>query len=438
MPTGDSGMEILEQLLANTDQAVENIKSRSSAAIEEQLAGIEKQFAQAEKIKDPNEREIRLQVLQAEFRGLAEDAKQEEKDLAESVFGLNAILEGMGAEYANLAQPSAVDEGRIKGAQSAITEAQQNLRLAQGKRWFRTSAVAKSEQALSVAQSRLKFFQDESRKNARARLMHADMKTSLQEFQLRVEKTIDIMTARLKDIQTQLKNVTVRKAKAFEAKEAAAKALEKFDAELNQAEASLKGEEELMETMVNGTAEHSAQTEKVSNLRAQVEDLRGRRNTAFNLFQSKEKFASELEIHERTQMKLRDNQRMWIVSLKSDTEERIVTFESRLEAMKAASDQEIAKDLDDLGAKVDQSNAEYMARVGSASDRLRMKKIEMHPERLRKIVEVQEAQAEAVAQIRLREAAALEAFHKQWGIDPTRSSFFHPAYQGESPAPESV
>lgn len=436
MAQGNTGMEILEQLLANTDQAVENIKSRSSAAIDEQLAGIEKKFAQAEKIKDPNERDIRLKILQAEFRGLAEDAKKEEKDLAESVFGLNAMLETMGEEYIGLGQPSAVDDAKIKGAQSAIEEAQQNLRQAQNKRWFRASAVAKSEQALAESQRRLKFLQEESRKNVRQRLMHADMKTSLQEFQVRVEKTILIMTARLKDIQIQLKNVTVRKAKAFEAKEAAAQALEKFDAELIQAESSLKGEEELMETMINGTAEHSAQTEKVSNLRAQVEDLRGRRNTAFNLFQSKEKFAVELEIHERTQMKLRDNQRMWIVSLKSDTEERVVTFESRLEAMKAASDQEIAKTQDDIGVTIDQNNAKYMAGVGSASDRLRMEKIEKHPERLRKIVEVQEAQAEAVSQIRQREAKAIDEFRKKYGIDPTRSSFFH--YQGESPTPESV
>ncbi|MDO8669255.1 MAG: hypothetical protein Q7K65_03095 [Candidatus Buchananbacteria bacterium] len=436
MSQGNSGMEILQQLLDNTDQAVKSIEGRSQAAIEEQLAGIEKKFSEAEKIKDQNERDIRLKVLEAEFRSLSKDAAQEEKDLAEAVFGLNGMLETMGAEYDNLGQLSESDQAGIKKAENAIAEAEQDLLSAQGKRWFRSHAVSQAELAVQETKSRLKQLQDESRKNARQRLMHADMSTSLQEFQVRVEKTIAIMTRRLNDITTQLKSVSVRKSKAFEIKEAAAQALEQLDSNLNEAEASLRGEEELLETMINGTKEHSAQTEKVSNLRAQVEDLRGNRNTAFTLFQSKEKFSAELEIHERTQMKLRDNQRMWIVALKSDTEERVVSFKSRLEAMKAAADQEIAKELDDMGSQVDQNNAEYMARVGSASDRLRMDKLEKHPERIRKIVEVQQAQAEAVSAIRQRETKAIDDFRKRYGIDPTRSSFFH--YEKGSPEPEGV
>lgn len=433
---GNNGMEMLQKLLDGTDQAVKNIESRSKVDIEAQLAGIEQKFAQAGKIQDKNEREIRLKVLEAEFRELSKDNAQEEKDLAEAVFGLNAMLETMGEQYTNLGHPSEADQAMIRAAEAAIAEAQQNLRLAQSKRWFRGRAISQADQALAEAKSRLKRSQDAARTNARQRLMHADMGASLQEFQVRVEKTIGIMTARLKDIREQLVSVSTRKGEAFKAKEAAAGALEMLDANLNEAEESLRREEELIGTMINGSVEHSAQTQKVSDIRAQVENLRGNRNTAFVLFQSKEKFAIELEIHERTQMKLRDNQSMWIVSLKSDTEERVVTFKSRLEAMKAAADQEIAKELDDLGAKVDQNNAEYMARVGSASDNLRMEKIEKHPERIRKTAEVQQAQAEAVSIIRQREATAIAEFHRKYGIDPTKSSFFH--YGGGSPEPESV
>src|SRR5262249_54844094 len=169
------------------------------------------------------------------------------------------------------------------------------------------------------------------------------------------------------------------KVKAFEVKEQAARALEKLDGDLNQQEAALKREEEILPTLENGTEAHAEQTAKISSLRAKVEEIRGRRNTAFVLFQSKEKFAAELEVHERTQQKLRDNQRMWITSLKSDTEERVVTFRSRLEAQKAVSDQDVAKNLDDLGAEADQRNIEFMAAAGAASDRLRMPKIENDP-----------------------------------------------------------
>ena len=82
-----------------------------------------------------------------------------------------------------------------------------------------------------------------------------------------------------------------------------------------------------------------------------------------------------------------------------------------------------------------QRNAEYMARVGAASDRLRMEKIEKHPKRIADIAAVAAAQAEAVQQIRIREQKAIEYFKELYGIDPTASSFFH--YQDEEESEDS-
>ena len=141
-------------------------------------------------------------------------------------------------------------------------------------------------------------------REARQRLMQADIETSLQEFMVRVEKTIIIMDERKTQIEGQLRSVTMKKQQAFAVKEQSARALEQLDQQLNGAEAQLKTEEEMLSSLVNGTQEHAQQTQKISTSRATVEDLRGKRNTAFVLFQSKEKFASELEVHERTQMKL--------------------------------------------------------------------------------------------------------------------------------------
>ena len=53
-----------------------------------------------------------------------------------------------------------------------------------------------------------------------------------------------------------------------------------------------------------------------------------------------------------------------------------------------------------------------------------MEKIEKHPERIAKMDEVQAAQAEAVQKIRMREKEAIQWFKENYGIDPTRSSFF--------------
>ncbi len=414
------------QLVQDTDIKIASLEQVQGIAVQDFDALAEK-FEKASEIKDEQERKIRIQVLEAESRKLREAQKQEAEDLSHAIFGLNAILEQMGAEYANLQKDTPEGKRLIEEAQNSLKSAELALMDAQQK-WNifgrRERAVAEAKKNIEQAQNRIQEAGKEAKRLSRQALLTADMEQSLQDFNYKVEKTIQIMERRLDDIRGQVDAVSTRKSAAFASKEKAAADLEKYDQELNGAEASLEREEELVDTFVNGTVDHSQQVEKVSDLRATVEDLRGKRNTAFTLFQSKEKFAAELEIHERTQMKLRDNQLMWITALKSDTEERVITFRSRLEAMKASSDQEAAKKYDDVGAAIDQNNAEYMAQAGVASDRLRMDKVEKHGDRMAEMAEASGAQAEAIAKVRLQEAKALEEFRNKYGIDPTKSSFF--------------
>ena len=418
---------VLQQLMKDTDSAVSTLEARNSTVVdlESEFAGIEKKFEEAAAITEEELRERRLKILHADFESLREDAQKEENDLAQAVLGLNAMLESMGAEYSKLGSLNGDERLLIEKAENALDDAKLNRRQAEKKWFFKESAIEKADLAIARAESALEDSRIEARRRARQRLLKADIEASLQDFMLKVDGTIRIMEHRMGEIEVQLKTVSARKQRAFEVKEEAAKALASLDEELYQQEADLQREEEVLETVASGTEEHAAQSAKISNLRAKVEETRGKRNTAFVLHQSKDKFATELEIHEKTQLKLRDNQRMWITSLRSDTEERVVTFRSRLEAMKAASDQDVAKNLDDLGAEADLRNAEYMARVGAASDKLRMDKVESHPERIQKIAAVAAAQAEAVQEIRVREKAAIEHFKELYGIDPTASSFFH-------------
>jgi hypothetical protein len=422
--TGASTVDF-EKLVNDTDSRIASLEKQPSD-IEAQMDTLKQKYEEAEKIKDDKERKIRLEIIDAEFKALRDKQRKEEEDLANAVFGLNAILEEMGAEYANLQKLNSSEQKLIDDAKAELGRAHTALDKADEK-WFafRRNAAKKEAQAkIEAAKELIKTSEQEAHRQARQRLLQHNMEQSLQDFMYKVSKTIEIMDKRVKEINTQLESVQVRKDEAFNVKAEAAAELEKLDAELNTKEAALRDEEELLETMTNGTEEHAAQSKKISALRTEVEAIRGSRNKAFVLFESKEKFAKELEIHERTQMKLRDNQLMWITSLRSDTEERVVTFRSRLEAMKAMSDQDVAKQLDDMGAAIDQSNAEYMAAAGAASDKARMEKIEKHPERIAKMDEVQAAQAEAVQKIRVREKEAIQWFKENYGIDPTRSSFF--------------
>ncbi len=418
--------QLLNQLTGATEQAVEDIEAREQAVIDltQRFSELETEMDAAAKIRDERERDLRIKVLTADLGELRVDAEKEAEDLAQAVFGLNAMLESMGTEYARLNELNREEKALIGRNELRLERARKDLDSAEQRRFFKRRALADAKSELTFAEQALKDATTEARRTARQRLLKADIEASLQEFMLRVEKTIQIMEHRKAVIEQQLAAVSMKKADAFKVKEQAARALEKLDQDLSTSEERLRVEEDQLEALENGSADHAEQTQKISLLRAEVEDLRGRRNTALVLFQSKEKFAAELEVHERTQMKLRDNQRMWITALRSDTEERVVTFRSRLEAMKAMADQDIAKQLDDLGADVDQRNVEYMARSGAVSDELRMKRMEKHPQRIAEIAAARAAQAEAIQRIRQRERKLIEQFKEQYGLDPTTSSFF--------------
>ncbi|MFZ2881448.1 MAG: hypothetical protein WA019_00085, partial [Candidatus Moraniibacteriota bacterium] len=406
--TGQGGvagvsMDMLQNLLKDTEASIQTLEKPAQRNLDTKLDELKAKFEQAEQIKDKHERDIRMKVLKADFASLRESIKEEEADLANAVFGLNAILESMGAEYAVLMRPNAEELKLVTDAEAKLGSANVKLEEA-GQKWNflhrREKAIAQANQAITNAKQGIEDAKAEAKRRARRRLQTKNMEESLQDFQYKVEQTIGIMEKRKEAIEKQLVAVQTRKAEAFRIKEEAARALEALDQQLQEKEAELQTEEEMFGTFLNGSPEYAAQDTKVSNLRSEVEDIRGRRNTALILFQSKEKFAEELQVHERTQMKLRDNHIMWITALRSDTQERVVTFKSRLEAMKAMSDQDIAKQLDDMGAAIDQSNVEYMASAGAASDNVRMQKVENQPDRVAKVIKAAAAQAEAIQQIR--------------------------------------
>jgi len=425
--------DILSQLREDTDKSLNRLESDSGLqSMESKIAQLEQQMEEAAQIEDEGERQIRMQVLQADFEAMRVELRQEEEDLSQAVFGLNAIMNEMGSEYEDLMELSDTEQAVIQKAKDAVKAAEAEVADIEGTPGWkfaitfssRDAKLVLARQDLEQAKKGIETAEIQAKKMARDRLMKASFEESLQQFMYKVDKTIKIMEDRRKEIQRQLDQVVHRKSEAFRIKEAAAKLLEELDQKLNEEEATLRAKEGDLDTLVNGSAEYVAAEQAVSETRAKVEELRGRRNQALVLFQSKERFAAELDVHEKSQMKLRDNQDAWITLLRSDTEERLTTFRSRLEAMKAMSDQEAAEKLDTLGSALDKSNVDFMAKVGSASDQRRMKMVESQPERIKRIEEARAAQAEAQAQIREREKASLETFRERYGLDPLDSSFF--------------
>jgi hypothetical protein len=196
--------------------------------------------------------------------------------------------------------------------------------------------------------------------------------------------------------------------------------------------------EEELTGMANGTAAYSAKEKEISDQRVKVEDIRGQKDTALVVFQSKEMFAQRLDLSLHTSMKLRDRHIQRIARLKSDTEERVVTYKARLVATKIMSDQKFDDNINTIGIALDQQTDEFMGAAMVAADTKMMKDFEAQPERLRQHREVRMTIAEHIANMRDRDADVQKALRDRYGNNLGEESYFQYGRDGgkkQDPAP---
>ena len=130
--------------------------------------------------------------------------------------------------------------------------------------------------------------------------------------------------------------------------------------------------------------------------------------------------------HETVQTKLLANHNTWLTMLKSQMENRAVTLRSMLEALKAASDQDAAKQINDMGRNMDARGDALMAELDAATQKAMVETFEGFPGFLKKLSETLAAQGEVDIEVRQRFAGVLDEVKKHYGIDLRKTSFFAP------------
>ncbi|HAM88825.1 MAG: hypothetical protein US83_C0006G0061 [Candidatus Falkowbacteria bacterium GW2011_GWC2_38_22] len=407
----------LAELKAETE---ERIKSVQNAAVGQGI-DVESQYETYKQrldektadIEDPVEKDrIRKVILAATIQSVQKDQETGVQDIAGAVFGLRALVEQLGIGFKLLETYTEEEQAIIDLAKEELTEAKQ--------KWFASRRAA----AEKIAEQNIREAQTKAEEMRRERLYTSDMRDSLQDLQYMAEQMIEILENRVEIIESRYQASDLKRRDSLDKKEKAAKEMSEIDQEIIKTEAQLSEEEQLQTTLDADSEAYAIQDTKVKNLRVKVEDLRGQYNVVHAIFNAEEYFAEEHLAEVITATKLRDGDRMWIASLRSDTLNRVITFQNRLDFAKAMSDIEYTKQLDKVGTAVDQDNMEFAAKVAIASDKARLEKLQSHPERMKKAAEVLDALAEHIANDRFQLAELHKQFMDKYGIDPLDSSFF--------------
>lgn len=418
--------DLIRRIEEDTLEALMGTQANPKAAVEvdEKLAELGNEMEEALKIRSEKLRGVRIAIINASLATLGQAVENEERDLSTAMVGLRELMERIGISFKDLTEPSLEEKQIIGRAEAAVRNAEAGLANAQGVWFFRRSRIASAQETVTAAKTGLASAKAKAEQFARSRLMHARIDDSLQNYTTLVSKIIQIMMERKQQIDLQLTKVSERRIATVRLKEQALAKVEQLDEQLEQLEEKYKTASQELDGLVKGSAEYVKKEAEVLDLRNKVETLNGERNTALAIYQSKERFCEELQVHESAQRKLSTNQAIWIATLRSDTQERLVTFASRLEAMKAVSDQNVARNLDQVGVEIDARNIEVMAQVGTVSDKVRQEMFEQHPDRMARILNAAGAQQEAIAEMRVREKRAMEMFRSRYGVEPTAEAIF--------------
>ena len=370
---------------------------------------------------------IREKIMSADFDAVKTLADQEEADFAAALQSLSEIASGMDIQFKSLLELSPEEKSLVETAKRRVTELEQQIAKKQaGVNWFwrRDKVVADLQVALEAARSKVTETEAKAAELMRQRLMTAKMDESIKAYMKVSGKTIDIMTARVLEVAAQIKMLGDRRIDSLKQKAEAAESMKKLNEELAKRELDLKGAEVELEGLINGTPEYAAKEQEISTMRVEVEQTRGNKDVSLALFQSKELFVQRLELSLHTAMKLRDRHKARIVRLKSDTEERVATYEARLVTMKVIADQKFDELIDGIGVTLDQKTDEYMASAMVAADDALMRSFEAQPGKLDDHNKVRALVAEHIQKIRERGDRVEADLRRRYGIDPGEASFF--------------
>jgi len=429
-------VDILQRLMQDTDSrlATLEVKTTERHDMEQEFAQLQEKIEKEVKTGKQRRKDIREKTLNASREELNADTKKEEEDFAEAMFGVQALTSQIDKSYDTYQAYDPADTARIEAEKGIIANLDTQTNDVQ-KGWYmfeshRQHDIAAIDAQKLKVQDALVEAQSIAQSNARARLRKAKMDDAMQELDLRSQKAISIMTERRKTVNEYLRIAIQKKAETFKLKEQTARMLQDLDTQLTKLESNLRQAQDVLGTYVNGTPEHVAQSEVVSNLQTEVEETRGSRNITLVDFEKHEEAVEYFQAHENAHRTLRDSLAMWIVMLTRSNDTRRVLFKSRLEAMKAFGDEEVAHTYNKVGQESDLRGLEYMVRVRAVSTEAVLRTIEEHPEVMETIHGALAASAESEQGFRVRFSEAIEKFKQQYGYDPTEAFYFH--YEKES------
>ena len=407
----NSTLSILDEITNGASQVnakLQNSKQRFSQDWDQILSDMDQaadQRVDLNALKDKEEQRKladRRRIHDANFETLSKSIEQEDKDLTECIEGLETVLASINVEFSQLQKPNREQEARLQTAKNAIEEATQQLGVAKTAWFGKTKKITRAEKAIADAKERLSLLEQQIQKEIRTRLKNTTMDERLSLFQTMSAKAEDHMKAGIKETTENCATVAKYRAQIQTILKQASAAREKISKELDAKKPLFETENAKLQTLVSGSKEFVEQNNLVDNLKAELTDLTGRYNAAQAILEDKmvaqERFA---KVQEALQKQLA-NHRIHAAILRSQMEDRTLSFKNSLALLRNAANEQASKHIHDIGMEIDHRLDVTTAEATIASEKTLNEIFEAFETRMKRLYEVKGATNEELAECRRR------------------------------------
>jgi myosin heavy subunit len=393
------------------------------------------------KLAQEDDPESRQKILNATLDNVVDMAEKDRATLLDAIKDLTDYQDEVGIMFEGFSALNAAEQKIIDDAVKRLERAKVELEDAKSKPdnwwnnlWGRKGKIKKAEQELRDAQKERDASDNKAKAMFQQRIESADVQTLLNELSFKSQAAIK----RLKDRELEIKEVEESlKTAIVEASKNHTKALEKkkeVEAKLEEQYAILKQARQALEEVADKqSTDYSDALAKVTQLEQKVEELEGLKNAYTTLAASKDSFVHKHNLTIKVLTSLRSNLQTHRAKLKSDTDERLKYYDGYIVALKARTDQEFAAILEHLGVKTDEHIGETLAAMHTASAKARQEMMDNIPVHEKVMQGVYGSYAEALKEIRTKDAEIQKNFADRYGID--MKEIFDEYYKADPNAP---
>ncbi len=377
------------------------------------------------KLAQEEDPQSRQKILNATLDDVVQMAEKDRTTLLDAIKDLTDYQEEVGIMFEKFSVLNPSEQKIIDDAQKSLERARIELEDAETKPdtwwnnlWGRKSKIQKEQVEFKEAEKVRAGADNKAKALFQQRIESADIETLLSELSYKSQAAV----TRLKNREVEIKEVEEKlKVAIVEASKNHTKALEKkkeTEDKLEEQYALLKqSRQELDEIADKQSTAYSEAIGKMTGIEQKVEELEGLKNAYTTLAASKDSFVHKHNLTIKVLTSLRSNLQTHRAKLKSDTEERLKYYDGYVVALKARTDQEFAAILEHLGVKTDEHIGETLASMHSASARARQDMMDNIPVHEKVMKGVYSSYAEALQEIREKDADIQKNFADRYGID---------------------